>query len=250
MNKPKIYGHRGSRTRRPENTMLSFRLACEVEGADGIEIDICTTADGEIVISHDNSLKRCAGVDMKISDLTWDILSTIPVHCPDKFGNTFMSSAFIPRLEELFDWMRSNEVLLNIEIKRQPESERKYGYIEEKVLNMAKEYGLSDRIIYSSFDEYVLLKLKELDPSVKTYLLYGQPIADAGKRAVAMGHNGINPSVSSAMQYGDLEKAVEQGIEVNVWTVNDMLDAQHLAAKGAAGIITDLPKEVVALFAE
>lgn len=247
MKTPKIYGHRGSRTRRPENTMLAFRLAYE-EGADGIEIDIRTTADGEIVITHDNSLKRCAGVDINVSDLPWDVLSTIPVHCPDKFGDTFKNTAFVPRLVELFDWMKNNDCLLNIEIKQQ--LDRDYGYIEEKTLELIKEYGLADRIIFSSFDEYILIKLKELDPSVKTFLLYNSPRVDAGKNAIAMGHTGINPSVNGAQQYGDLEKAAELGIEVNVWTVNDMLTAQHLAAKGAAGIITDLPKEVVALFAE
>lgn len=247
MKTPKIYGHRGSRTRRPENTMLSYRLAYE-EGADGIEIDIRTTADGEIVISHDNSLKRCAGINMNISDLPWEVLSAIPVHCPDKFGDTFKNTAFVPRLVELFDWLKNNDCLLNIEVKRQ--SDREYGYIEKKTLDMIEEYGLKDRVIFSSFDEYILLKLKELDPSVKTFLLYDQPIIDAGKRATEMGHNGINPGINAAEQYNDLEKAVEQGIEVNVWTVNDLHAALRLAAKGAAGIITDLPKEVVALFAE
>lgn len=247
--KTKIYGHRGSRTRRPENTMLSFRLAYE-EGADGIEIDIRTTADGEIVIAHDDTLKRCGGVDIKVSDLPWEVLSAIPVHCPDKFGDTFKNTAFVPRLAELFDWLKNNDCLLNIEIKQQPADEREYGYIEQKTLAMAKEYGLEDRIIYSSFDEYVLKKIEELDPNAKTFLLYNSPRLDAGKHAVENGHTGINPSVRGATQYDDLGKAVEQGIEVNVWTVNDMLTAQQLAANGAAGIITDLPKEVVALLGE
>ena len=62
----KIYGHRGSRTRLPENTMPSFKLALE-EGADGLEIDIRTTKDGEIVICHDKDLKRVGGVDFTVS---------------------------------------------------------------------------------------------------------------------------------------------------------------------------------------
>ncbi|MBQ8892828.1 MAG: hypothetical protein IJ043_00285 [Clostridia bacterium] len=245
--KPLIYGHRGSRTRRPENTMLSYRLAYE-EGADGIEIDIRTTADGEIVISHDDSLKRCAGIDMKISDLTWDVLSTIPVHCPDKFGPTFMGSAFIPRLEEVFDWLKNNHCLINIEVKRQ--LNREYGYIEKKTLDMIKAYGLEERVIFSSFDEYILLKLKELDPAVKTCWLFDTAMADAGKRAKEMGNDAINPSIASAEQYDDLDKAVELGLDVNVWTVNDLHTAQRLAAKGATGLITDLPRELCALFAE
>ena len=249
MTTPKIYGHRGSRTRRPENTMLSYRLAYE-EGADGIEIDIRTTADGEIVISHDSSLKRCGGVDIKISDLTWDILSTIPVHCPQQFGDTFKGSAFVPRLEELFDWLKNNDCALNIEVKAQPASEREYGYIEKKTLDMIKAYGLQDRIIFSSFDEYVLLKLKELDPTAKVYWLYGCATVDAGKRAKEMGFDGINPALGVAEQYNDLEKALDLGMGVNVWTVNDLHAAQRLAAKNTTGIITDLPKEVVTLLAE
>lgn len=247
MTTPKIYGHRGSRTRRPENTMLSYRLAYE-EGADGIELDIRTTADGEIVISHDDNLKRCAGIDMNISDLTWEVLSAIPVHCPDKFGDTFKNTAFVPRLVEVFDWLKNNDCLLNIEVKQQ--SNREYGYIEKKTLDMLEEYGLKDRVIFSSFDEYILIKLKELDPTAKTCWLFSYPMVDAAKRAKEQGCMAINPKTTCVEQYDDLEKAVELGIGCNVWTVNDLHVAQRLAAKGATGIITDLPKEVVALFAE
>lgn len=238
----KVYGHRGSRTRRPENTMCSFRLALE-EGADGLEIDICTTADGEIVISHDSNLKRCGGVDFAIGSHSYEELSRIPVHCPDLFGAAYQSEAFVPKLTELFEFLCGNQALLNIEIKQQ--SDREYGYIEEKTLALAAQYGLSGRIFYSSFDEYILVKLRELDPHAKTALLFSSPHYNAGTHAQALGCFAIHPSISGAEQYEDLQKARARGMDCNVWTVNDPATAQRLVAEGATGIITDLPREIL-----
>lgn len=239
---PKIYGHRGSRTRRPENTMPSLRLAIE-EGADGLEIDIRTTADGEIVISHDSNLKRCGGIDFSISTHTWKELSCLPVHCPDLFGDQFINSAYVPRLEELFAWMQSNDCLLNIEIKVQPD--REYGYIEEATLKLIAQYGLESRIFFSSFDEYILVKLKELEPAAKTALLHTFPIFNAGAHAEKLGCFALHPSVNAAEQYDDLRKCCARGMDCNIWTVNDTQAALRLAEKGATGIITDLPLEMV-----
>lgn len=239
----KIYGHRGSRTRRPENTMCSFCLALE-EGVDGLEIDIRTTADGVIVISHDGNLQRCGGVDFQISTHTYEELSSIPVHCPDKFGDAFKTEAFVPKLTELLQYLQTNDALLNIEIKRQ--SDREYGYIEAETLKMVEAYGLTDRVFYSSFDEYILVKLRELDPNAKTALLFGSPLYNAGAHAQKLGCFAIHPGVDAAEQYDDLQKAIARGMDCNIWTVNDPAVAVRLTEKGATGIITDLPAETVA----
>ena len=65
----KVFAHRGFSGAYPENTMLAFRKAIEA-GADGIELDIHESRDGQLVIVHDESLKRTTGVDALVSDLT------------------------------------------------------------------------------------------------------------------------------------------------------------------------------------
>ncbi len=239
----KVYGHRGSRTRYPENTMGSFRLALE-EGVDGLEIDIRTTADGEIVISHDDNLKRCGGVDLLISQTPFADLALHPVHCPQLFGDRFQNEAFIPKLSDLLQLLAENHALLNIEVKRQ--SNREYGDIEARTLTMVNEYGLAERVFYSSFDEYILVKLKELDSRVRVALLYDAPLYNAGAHAQTLGCFAIHPSINGATQYRDLQKARARGMACNIWTVNDPETARQLSADGATGIITDLPLEILA----
>lgn len=66
----KIFAHRGFRAMYPENTLLSFKKAFEL-GVDGIELDVHMTRDGEIVVIHDESLKRTTGVDGEVIDYTY-----------------------------------------------------------------------------------------------------------------------------------------------------------------------------------
>lgn len=239
----KIYGHRGSRTRLPENTMPSFKLALE-EGADGLEIDIRTTKDGEIVICHDKDLKRVGGVDgFTVSEHTYEELSKISVHCPEIFGDRYKDQIFLPRLEELLEYLTTNDALLNIEIKHQPD--REYGYIEKNTIDLVKKYGLEDRVFYSSFDYYILVKLKELDPTAKTALLFGTGLYNAGEYAKGLGCFAIHPGMVGALQYNDMQKALALGMDCNVWTINNTDNAKQLVELGATGIITDIPLETV-----
>ena len=239
----KIYGHRGSRTRLPENTMPSFKLALE-EGADGLEIDIRTTKDGEVVICHDAHLKRVGGADFTVSEHTWEELSKMSVHCPEVFGDKYKDQIFVPRLEELLEYLTTNDAFLNIEIKQQ--TDREYGYIEKKALELVEKYGLKDRIFYSSFDHYILAKLKELDPTVKTAILYSSSVIyRAAAYAKELGCFAIHPNMDGALQYNELQQALDLGLDCNVWTINNTEDAKKLVELGATGIITDIPLETV-----
>ena len=71
-----IIAHRGYSGVYPENTMLAFRKAEEV-GADGIELDVHLSSDGELIIIHDEALKRTAGKDGVVSDYTRSELEKI-----------------------------------------------------------------------------------------------------------------------------------------------------------------------------
>ena len=64
-----IYAHRGFSGKYPENTLLAFQKAAEA-GAEGIELDVHTTRDGEVVVMHDENTIRTTGTDALIKDLT------------------------------------------------------------------------------------------------------------------------------------------------------------------------------------
>ena len=70
----KIWAHRGCSQRYPENTLLAFEKAIELKKLTGIELDIHLMKDGNLAVIHDPSLKRTAGVDVEIEDLTTEDL--------------------------------------------------------------------------------------------------------------------------------------------------------------------------------
>lgn len=68
------YAHRGLHSEGiPENSMAAFRAA--KEAGYGIELDVHLMADGNLAVIHDSSLKRTAGADVIIEDLTVSELS-------------------------------------------------------------------------------------------------------------------------------------------------------------------------------
>ncbi|KAF5026183.1 hypothetical protein F66182_1747 [Fusarium sp. NRRL 66182] len=98
---PQAIAHRGAKAYWPENTMAAFRGAVGA-GSHAIETDIHLSADGIAVLSHDPSLKRCYGVDIRIADCSWEYLSTLRTlaepHEP------------LPRLKDFLEWLAHPEL--------------------------------------------------------------------------------------------------------------------------------------------
>ena len=105
-----IIAHRGFSGAYPENTMLSFQKAVE-HGADGIELDVHLSKDGELMIIHDESLKRTTGVDGFVFDYTRSELERINAGKTknDEFGFTP-----IPSLEEYLSMIKGTGLYTNI----------------------------------------------------------------------------------------------------------------------------------------
>jgi glycerophosphoryl diester phosphodiesterase len=71
-----IIGHRGASEDAPENTVASFKLGY-AQGADGCELDFHSTKDHRLIVIHDGTTKRVAGVDKKVSEQTFDELRAL-----------------------------------------------------------------------------------------------------------------------------------------------------------------------------
>ena len=78
MNKVKIFAHRGASAYAPENTLEAFRLAME-QGADGIELDVQMTKDGELVVIHDETIDRVSNGNGAVRDYTLEELKQFSV---------------------------------------------------------------------------------------------------------------------------------------------------------------------------
>ena len=156
---PLIYAHRGASGHAPENTLEAFRLAMEM-GADGFELDVHMSKDGELVVIHDETVDRTTDGTGLVRDLTLNQLKSLDA----SNGMDAYRCVKIPTLAEVFHLIRHTRHIVNVEIKT---DEWFYPQIEEKCLALAKETGIEDRVIYSSFNHFTLRKLRQLKPDAR-----------------------------------------------------------------------------------
>ena len=148
----RVFAHRGYSGKYPENTMLAFREA-EKTGADGIELDVQLTKDGEIVIIHDETLERTTTGTGWVKDHTLAELKALDASI---IKGTAYSPERIPTLEEYCRWVKDTKLVTNIELKT---SIVYYPEIEEKTAEMVKAFGLEDRMIFSSFNHLSIVRM-------------------------------------------------------------------------------------------
>lgn len=234
--KTKVMAHRGASAYAPENSLFSFQKAIDMK-AQGIELDIYETADGKLVIHHDNNIKRMSGAEVKISETSLDILRTYNLNGEwgDKFG--FVK---IPEFKEVLDLFKNTDMTINIEMK-----DGSVNYIKA-IDSLVREYGMQDRVIYSSFDHLKLTRIKEINPENKTGALYSFNMMYPWIYARVAGFTALHPSYNQIYMYEELgidyvKEAHAHGILVNAWTANKPGIMRHLAEVGVDNIITDYP---------
>jgi len=222
-----LIGHRGASSDSPENTLKAFQRAIELK-ADYVEFDVQETRDGNLVVTHDEDIKRITGKDGLIKDMTLNELRKL----------NFGEGEKIPTLQELVE-LTKNKIGLNCEIK----VER----ITEKVIHVFREYDIIDTTLVSSFIHDELLKIQKLEPSLKLASLEPTPSTikidwDKKKEMIqyCIDNNlyAINPLVMMVdQQFVDF--AHVNKIKVFPWTVDSKVSIKKLIRLGVDGIITN-----------
>lgn len=233
-----IFGHRGASGHAPENTLPSFKLAMDM-GADGFELDVHMSRDGELVVIHDETVDRTTDGTGFVKDLTLAQLKALDAsnHMDAYRG------AKIPTLAEVYDLIRDTGHIVNVEIKT---DECFYPQIEEKCLALAKEKGVEDRIIYSSFNHHTLLKMRALQPDVKLGMLFGDIMVAPWEYAKQLSVDYLHPMKMNIYVPGFAEETAKAGFGINMWTINDEETMKKCLSCGA-GIITNYPDVAVSL---
>ncbi|MCT2346252.1 glycerophosphodiester phosphodiesterase [Niallia taxi] len=228
-----IFAHRGYSARFPENTMRAF---IEAEGtlANGIELDVQLTKDGEIVVIHDETVDRTTNGTGYVVDYNYSDLRKLQASY--KFTE---NNVQIPSLKEVFEWMQSNNLLCNIEFKN---NNVPYEGLEEKTIALIREYGLSDRIIFSSFNHYSMVHSYRIAPDIETAVLMSDRIYQPWIYAGAIKAKGIHPNYKR-ITLSMVEQAEKNGIHVRPYTVNDPKKMKEFIQAGISAIITDEPIE-------
>lgn len=233
MKNVKVYAHRGASAYAPENTLPAFQLA-EEQGADGIELDVHLTKDGELVVIHDEKLDRTTNGVGLVRDYT---LAELKRFCADN-GMPGFADARIPTLREVLEQVKPGRMLVNIELKT---GILWYEGIEKKTLDLVAELGMQDRIIYSSFNHYSIAEVRRLAPEAQTAYLFGDIPCDIEQYAAQRGVGGLHLGLYCVKMGNLLKTYLDSGLAVRVWTVNGAEDLRWLMEEGA-DVITNDPK--------
>ena len=212
-----VIGHRGAAAVCPENTLASFQVARNA-GACMIEFDVQQSADGELFVFHDDTLERICGESVAVSSLSYEALGARIV------GRYQGEPLAIPRLTDIFAaYQRS--LFYNVELKTDTVA---YPGIESRLVDLAHEYGLAERILISSFRHDSLRLVRERDAHLALGLLLsleqgchlGSPEVMVA-RARAFDCCAIHPDFRLLRLYPDLvEQCHAMNMRVFPWTVD------------------------------
>jgi glycerophosphoryl diester phosphodiesterase len=223
-----VLGHRGASRDAVENTLDAFAEA-RSQGADGVELDVHRTLDGELVVHHD------AAVD-GFGVLAEHDLAAIRAALPS-----------IPTLAEVLDACAG--LLVNVEIKNSP-TDADFDPDERgaaAVVELLRARDRRDDVLVSSFHLPTIDSVHALDPEVPTgYLVVVDPLpVPALEVAHEHGHRAVHPhyaAMGEAHAAEAVDRAAALGLGLNVWTVNDPPEIVRLAELGVDSIITDTPR--------
>ena len=232
-----IWAHRGASAYAPENTLPAFQLALQM-GADGVELDVQRTADGQVVAIHDETINRTSNGFGRVVDQTLEHLR----QCD--FSNRFAGrrNVKIPTLREVLDLFRGTSVTINIELKN---TVVLYPGLEDDVLRIVQDAGMLDQVLISSFNHFSLSNLRGRVAPGQLGLLMSDGIYNPWQYATWFGAGAIHPHYLDLQHPNFVWLCHEEGITVNAWTVNKDDDARWLAGLGVDAVITNLPDRII-----
>jgi glycerophosphoryl diester phosphodiesterase len=242
---PRVFGHRGAAGTHPENTLESFRAAVAC-GVQYLEFDIHMTRDGEIVVAHDDHLRRMCGLDRAIAEMSYAELAAADA------GRTFtLDGATFPFREKGIRVPRLSEVLAAfptlrtiVEVKQIAPS------VVAPMLDLIDRAAMRRNVLVASEHQQPLDEIRRLAPEIPTNFSY----LESGMFIQAMGTRDANyrppaDAVQIPHRHESWELVTPEsvafahrlGVEVHVWTVNEEAEMAELLDMGVDGLITDYP---------
>lgn len=250
--RPIVYAHRGASFELPENTLESFRLALDL-GVDAIETDAHMTRDGRIVLSHDASGERMAGVPRAIADATleevrgWNVGARFRPRRPGLFRPELHYR--VPTLDAAL--AAFPDVMFNVDAKQTDPD-----MIPALIRTIASARA-AHRVRIASFSSKNLERARALGYPGETGLgpkeiaqLMFVPLAAlrwlrVGGNAAQVPRRAYGVTFASRAAIARLHAL---GKRVDFWTIDDPAEAERLFAMGADGVMTDDPRAMTALY--
>lgn len=234
----RVIAHRGFSSEAPENTLTAVRAAIEV-GADMVEIDVTLTADGNVVVIHDETVDRT-------SNGTGEVFRFSLSEIRELDAGSWFSPAFagerIPTLDAVLAEVEGR-ILLNVEIK----SEAVGRGVVAKVAAAIRERGMTDQVVVSSFAPTALEQMHGVAPEIRTAVLFNNTL-HKGQDPVEI-VTGVGASVfnikRTRLTKKMLRRCHEHDIPVGIYTVNKPRRMRRTVKKGVEAIFTDHPDRLL-----
>jgi glycerophosphoryl diester phosphodiesterase len=251
--------HRGASGHAPENTLPAFELAVK-QGAHMFELDVHLSADGHVVVHHDDDVLRCSDARQRfpgrasyfISDFSLAELQTLDA------GSQHAGAAAtkLPTLDEVLALAKSAKRFVNIELKTIP---RLYRALVPRVFESLDRLDMRGQVLISSFDHQALLEVRAHCERVATGVLCSGRLARVPEYLALLDADAYHPScwstcdsmglhaVDSALDMTTIDALRRAGKHINVWTCNEPDQMNKLLVAGVTGIVTDYPDRLAKL---
>ena len=213
--------------------MKAFRAALQA-GIRGIEFDIHLSADGKLVVFHDDTTRRIGGSEknfLVLEDSTWELLSRVDV------GGERM-----PLLEELFAEFGAS-LIYDIEIKSRTVGDRG---LERALMDLIDRFGLRKNCMVSSFNPFALRRFKGLCLEIPTAIIWSRSkelywFLRHGEGRWIAGTDALKPQGAI---FGKGLKRRAGRLPVLPWTVDDDAEAARVLDAGASGFVSNMPERL------
>ena len=236
-------GHRGVPKREPENTIQSSLLAYEL-GANCIEMDVYMSADGELVVMHDDTTGRTCNANISVQDSTWEQLSKLYINEGTTAAPDYTNKIPIPRLNDYFEAFKDTDCHLFIEVCGEKSN------IVAPLKALIDEYGMYDRCTVITFETHVMAEMRKTYPEMPIGYLVGATsygIVDGTESDMDMTEvmkriGEYNAMYALYKRYNAKEAiraSLIRGIALYPWTMSES-EIQKAFAWGYSGLTSDI----------
>ena len=233
---PRLIAHRGASADAPENTLAAFRLAA-AQGATWLEFDAMITADEAIVLHHDDSLTRCAGLDAVVSETPLSVVTALDAG--GWFGPAFRGER-VPTLAKTLTVMAELGLGANVEIKPCAGFEERTGELVAQAIARDWPATLPPPVVSSFSLEALAAARPHLPASAEIAPLFDAVPEEWEAIAAGLGAGAIHTDHKTLTP--DMAKAIRgAGLALRCYTVNDPDRARALFAMGVTSVFTDKP---------